>query len=138
MPTTSTRHRNRPGGERGSATVELAILFPALLLVVTALVQYGLWFHARSIALAAAQEGVAAARTYIAPFQDGPGAALGFVNQHGGDTLLNATATLTTLGAGQVEIVVSGHALSVIPGVGGAAVRQSAAGPVERFTQAQP
>lgn len=138
MPTATTPHRSRLRGERGSATVELAILFPALLLLVTALVQYGLWFHARSIALAAAQEGVAAARTYNAPHGDGPGVALAFVNQHGGDTLLNATATLTTPGAGQVEIVVSGHALSVIPGVGGAAVRQSAAGPIERFTQAQP
>jgi hypothetical protein len=37
-----------------------------MLLLVFAIVQTGLWFYARSLALAAAQEGVAAARAYRA------------------------------------------------------------------------
>ena len=119
--------------DRGSASIELVILFPALLLLVTALVQYGLWFHARSVALAAAQDGVAAARTYDATPDDGRIVALAFVNDNGGDTLLDATALARTPSVGQVEVIVSGHSLSLVPGLPGPSVSQSAAGPVERF-----
>lgn len=121
------------GDERGSASVELAILFPALLLLVTGLIQYGLWFYARSVALAAAQEGVAVARSYDAEAGDGRSAALRFVDANGGDTLLGPTAVSQASGAGRVQVTVSGRSLSAIPGMGGIAVSQSAAGPVERF-----
>lgn len=123
--------------DQGSASIELVILFPALLLVVTALVQYGLWFHARSLALAAAQEGVAVARTYGAPPQSGQDTALAFIRDHGADTLTNATATTTTPGPHSVQVVVTGRSLSVLPGAPGIAVSQSAAGPIERFTTAE-
>ena len=103
------------------------------MLLVTALVQYGLWFHARSVALAAAQDGVAAARTYDASLDDGRIVALAFVNDNGGDTLLDATALARSPAVGQVEVIVSGHSLSVVPGLPGPSVSQSAAGPVERF-----
>ena len=46
------------GGDRGSASLEIAILAPALLLLTFVVVQAGLWFYARNLALAAAQEGV--------------------------------------------------------------------------------
>lgn len=127
----------RPRGderERGSASIELVILFPALLLLVTALVQYGLWFHARSLALAAAQEGVAAARTYGAPAGAGVDVALRFVDDHGADSLLDPRAVATPSDAQHVRVVVRGHAPAVIPGLGGFAVEQSASAPVERFT----
>lgn len=119
--------------ERGSASIELVILFPALLLLVTALVQYGLWFHARSVALAAARDGVAAARAYSASPGDGPIVALAFVNDNGGDTLLGASALVSSPGVGRVEVIVSGRSLSVVPGLPGPSVSQSASGPVERF-----
>lgn len=120
--------------DRGSASVELVIVFPALLLLITALVQYGLWFHARSLALAAAQEGVAGARTYGASPDIGPDVALAFIREHGGETLLGAAATTGAAGVGHVSVVVTGQSLSVLPGVPGIQVRQSAAGPLERFT----
>lgn len=127
------RARGRPS-ERGSASVELVILFPAVLLIVTALIQYALWFHARSLALAAAQEGVGIARGYGATPAQGQATALRFVAAHGADTLLGPAASATTAGAGQVRMVVTGRSLSVIPGIDGASVRQSATAPVERFT----
>lgn len=138
MPGSAARSLHR-SDDRGSASIELVILFPALLLLVTALMQYGLWFHARSVALAAAQEGIAAARTYEGDLDDGRTVALEFVAGNGGDTLLDAAATAGALGVGQVQVVVTGRSLSVIPGVAGPAVRQSAAGPLERFvTDDQP
>src|SRR3954462_14682789 len=47
----------RRSGERGAASVELAVTFPVVLLLVMTLIQAALWFYARSIALGAAQEG---------------------------------------------------------------------------------
>ena len=45
----------RPGAERGSSAVELAVLAPALMLICMLILQFGLWFNARQAALAAAQ-----------------------------------------------------------------------------------
>ena len=139
-PAWSIRARRRALGDRcrdtGSATVEIAILFPVLLAVIVAIVQYGLWFHARSLALAAAQEGVTAARSYAADPAIGPDRAREFLQAHGSDTLTDITATATSPGAGQVGVQVTGRSLSLLPGVPGVAVTQSAEGPVERFTVA--
>ena len=56
----------------GVGEPEIAILAPALLLLTFVVVQAGLWFYARSLALAAAQEGVTAGRAYDAPATAGP------------------------------------------------------------------
>ena len=126
--------RRVPAGDRGSVTLELAIVFPVLLLIVTVLIQYALWFHARSLALAAAQQGVAVARAYHSTLPAGRDSALAFVADHGADTLLNPAATVTNPSARQVQVVVAGRSLSVLPGVAGPVVSQSATGPVEHFT----
>jgi Flp pilus assembly protein TadG len=123
-------------GERGSASVEIAILFPVVLLVITAVVQYGLWFHARSLALAAAQEGVTAARVYQADPTAGTQRAAAFTRDHATDTLTDVTVRATTRGQGRVGIEVTGRALTILPGLPGLAVTQRAEGPVERFTTA--
>ena len=130
------RALSRDCRDTGSATVEIAILFPVLLAVIVAIVQYGLWFHARSLALAAAQEGVTAARAYAADPAIGPDRAREFLQAHGSDTLTDITATATSPGTGQVGVQVTGRSLSLLPGVPGPAVTQSAEGPVERFTVA--
>jgi Flp pilus assembly protein TadG len=132
MPT--IRRPRASDRDRGSVTVELAIVFPALLLIVTALIQYALWFHARSLALAAAQQGVAVARAYGSTADAGRDTALAFVTDHGAGTLLSASAATSNPAVGQVQVVVTGRSLSVLPGVAGPAVSQAAAGPVERFT----
>jgi Flp pilus assembly protein TadG len=46
----------------GSSAVELAFLAPAFLGVIMLIIQFGLWFNAREIALAAAQAGARVAR----------------------------------------------------------------------------
>jgi Flp pilus assembly protein TadG len=48
--------------DRGSSAVELAFLAPAFLGVIMLIIQFGLWFNAREIALAAAQAGARVAR----------------------------------------------------------------------------
>jgi len=137
-PVRRARQRNRPGAQRGSVTIEVVVLFPVLLVMVIAIVQYGLWYHARTLALAAAQQGVTAARTYTAEPAAGTQAAREFLDSHAADTLTAVTITTATAGPGQVGVQVSGRAMSIVPGIPGLDVTQSAAGPIERFTAGGP
>jgi hypothetical protein len=53
------------GGERGGATgVTYAILYGSVLVVVLTLIQVGLWFYGRDLALTAARAGVDLGRSY--------------------------------------------------------------------------
>lgn len=128
------RTRTRPRREAGSASLEIAILGPALLLLVFTVVQAGLWFYARSLALAAAQEGVIAARAYRASSDAGVTRARSFLDRSAGDSLQAATVSRAGSTATTVRVEVRGRALSVLPGIAGPPVSQVASGPVERFT----
>ena len=122
-----------PRGDRGSVTLEVSILAPVLLLVVFTIIQVGLWSYARSLALGAAQEGVAAGRAYRAPAESGRARALLFLDATAGDSLVESAVTSTATAA-TLRVEVTGRALSVLPGVPGLPVRQHAEGPIERFT----
>jgi Flp pilus assembly protein TadG len=130
--------RTRRGGVddvRGSATLEIVVLFPAVLLATFGLVQGALYYHARDIALAAATDGLTAARTRGGTAEEGRRAALTFLRRAGGDRVLPASAVTSERTATTARLTVSGHALSLVPGVPGWAVEQTASGPVERFTR---
>jgi Flp pilus assembly protein TadG len=114
--------------------VELAVLAPVLLLVVFTIVQVALWSYARSLALGAAQEGVAAGRSFQASAQAGRARAEDFLARTAGDSLVATTVTARAT-AGMVRVEVTGRALSVLPGLPGLPVRQHAEGPVEQYTQ---
>jgi Flp pilus assembly protein TadG len=122
--------------DRGSATLELVIIFPVLLLIIFTLVQASLYFYARSLALAAAQEGVRAARAENAHLPDGVTRARAFLTSTAGDSLLTPAVSSTGSSATRVRIRVTGRSLSVLPGVPGLSVSQEATGPKERFTTA--
>lgn len=126
--------RLRGARERGSVTLEVAILGPALLLVVFTAVQVGLWAYARSLALAAAQEGARAGAAHGASRSDGVARARAFVADTAGDSLSDVRVGSEGSGATSVRIEVRGRSLSVLPGLPGIAVSQSAQLPRERFT----
>lgn len=118
-------------------SLELAILFPAVLLAVFAVVEFGLWYHARSLALVAAQEGVTAARTYQADPGAGTTRAWAFLDEHATDgTLTDITVSTAGSAPQQVRLQVHGRSLSVLPGAPGIPVSQAAEGPIEEFTTA--
>ena len=121
------------GSARGSVTLEIAILGPVLLLVVFTIIQVRLWSYARSLALAAAQEGVAAGRAYGAPNNAGGASAERFLAERAGDSLLNPEVRSSRRG-GDLVVRVTGRSLSVLPGVPGLGVAQSAQAPFEEFT----
>ena len=67
-PRSRRRSRLKPAAsplrrvDRGSSVVELAVLAPGFLMIIMLIVQFGLWFNARQVALAAAQAGAQVAR----------------------------------------------------------------------------
>ena len=134
-PTGPPRSTTAAVSERGSAAVQTAMLFPVVLLVVFGIIQGALWFHARHIALGAAQEGARAASA-----QDGTGAdqrAREFVRDLTGGTLIRNLDVSLSSTADTVTVTVSGRAPNLIPGSGGLIVEQSATAPSEQYTEAE-
>ncbi len=114
-------------------SLEIAILGPAILLLTFTIVQAGLWFYARSLALAAAQEGVNAGRAYGAPPHAGAARARAFITEQAGDSLTAASVTSAGSTVTTVRIQVTGRSLSVLPGIPGLAINQAAQASRERF-----
>lgn len=131
MLTTPTRSRR--SCERGSATLEISVLFPALLLLVFVVFQAGLWFFARTVALAAAEEGARVAAAESSSSGDGRAAAESFVSRTSGNLVTNIRVTASR-GANQATVTVSARSLSIVPGMAGFVIEQSATIPVERIT----
>lgn len=120
-----------PGSERGSITVEMVVLMPVLLATLFGGIQAGVVFHARHIAIAAAQEGARTAAAYQASLPDGIGTATTAAADWAGQTLtgVRVTGQRTTT---RVTITVQGSAVSLLPGVSWP-IEQKATLPVERL-----
>ncbi len=119
--------------ERGSASVELVVLMPLLLLILFSGVQGAVYYHARTLAMAAAQEGARAAARENATLAAGTSAAKVFVTEVAGDSLTAVTITGSRTPT-TATITVRGSSLSLVPGWT-PTVEQSASLPVERITR---
>jgi Flp pilus assembly protein TadG len=131
LATSSSHSRLRE--ERGSVSIELVILLPALFAVMFLGMQAALLYHARTTAIAAAQEGARAAGVEHGRGSDGTAAANAFINEAGGDDVLTNTSTTVSRTATTATVTVTGFSLSVIPGWH-VRITQSATVPVERLT----
>ena len=131
--TSSSRLSTRARDERGSVSIQLVILLPALFAVMFLGMQAALFYHARTVAIAAAQEGAKAAGGENGKEADGVQAAEAFIADAGGDDVLTGATTTASRTGTTVTVVVQGHSLSVIPGWS-PVVRQVASVPVERLT----
>jgi Flp pilus assembly protein TadG len=121
--------RQRLRDERGMSTVQVAILFPAVLIWLMLIVQYGLWWHAKQVANAAASEGVEAAQVDGASESDGESAAAEYLAEAG--NLDDITVTVDR----QAEVViveVRGEAPQLVPGITWSVEARSTE-PIERF-----
>ena len=125
--------RARAGDDRGDAAIQMAIVFPFVILLTIAVVQASMWYYARNIALTAAREGVTAGRLYQASPADGTARAREILQRLAGDNLRGAqvsTSSTTT----QVRITVTGSVPSMLPGIGGLHIAHAASSPRERWT----
>lgn len=133
-PNLRSRLQQLLSDDRGEASVQIAIVFPFVIAATLLVVQVCLWYFAREVALTAAREGAASARSYRSTPADGAARARSVLDRTTGD-MLQAT-TISTAGSTpqRVRVQVSGTALSVLPGVPGLRITQSASGAAERWT----
>ena len=119
------------GGERGSVTVEMVVLAPALPAPVCGGTRGGGVSPPRHIAIAAAQEGARTAAAYQASLPDGISTATSAAADWAGQSLtgIQVTGARTTT---RVSVTVRGSAVSLVPGVTWP-IEQTAALPVERL-----
>ena len=115
--------------ERGMTTIQVAILFPVVLFWIMLIVQYGLWWHAKQVANAAAAEAVDAAQVSSGSARDGEDAAASYLAQSG--NLDNVTITVSREPT-VVTVEVRGAAPQLVPGFEWSVTARSTA-PVERF-----
>lgn len=127
------RLRRAHRDDRGSASLELVVVFPILMLVFFAAIQAALFFYGRTVALAAAQEGARAAATETGSAGAGQAAAADFADRTAG-TFLQGRTINSRRGAQTATVAVTGRSLSVLPGFSGFTISQAANLPVERIT----
>ena len=120
--------------DRGSLSLELAILFPLVLTLTFGAIQAGLWFQARSLCQAAAEAGVRAGKVLNAPAGAGARAARAYLSDVAGGLVL-APAVSEARTSATVNVTCSGQTQNVIPLPGfDIAVAQSSTAGIERFT----
>ena len=133
------RWRVKLSDDRGVSAIELAILAPILLIVVTLIIQWALWFEAREVALDAAQAGAQYAR------EQQPGWAANAVShaksfyQDVGTSIIKGFQVTVNPPAGnpnQVFVTVSGTIPTLIPGFSPMSVHETSGGDVECFRSA--
>jgi len=103
-----------PRGRSGQALVEVALVFPLLLVLSLGLLQVALYAHARDVVLTAAQEGARLAA------EDGRGVEDGYVRvddiaRAGLGTLVNPLETHGRMGAESVEFTIDTSLRPIIP-----------------------
>jgi Flp pilus assembly protein TadG len=118
--------------DRGSYSLELAVLAPVILLLLFVGVQVMLYAHATNVAQAAARHGVEAGRSYDAQARDGVQAAEEFLTRMGADVVTSPGVSADGTTGERVQIAVTGRVPALIPGVSWP-VRAVAQGPVERL-----
>jgi len=123
--------RRLPARDAGAVVAELAVVFPALLLILLGVFQFAAWYLAGEVALGAAQEGARAARLRTGTEADGRASAWRFIEQTNGGHLL-APQVRVERGPDDVRVEVTGRAASLLPGLS-LPVRHTSAGEVERF-----
>ena len=123
------RPRRHQRGDAGTATISIAIIFPAIAVLILALAQAVLVATARDVALSAAEEGLRIARAHGGTLQGGRSAAIAFARH---EPMLLSPGVVAT-GTASVTVTVHGHAPSLLPGVH-LAVSGTARGVREDFT----
>lgn len=116
VTTTPTSRRSGTDGEQGSSSAELVIVTPVLMLLILLAVQFGLYFHANHIALAAAEEGARAARARDGSAAAGQARADRLLAQLGNGLILSPQVSVTR-GPDNARAEVRGKVETIVPGL---------------------
>ena len=104
----------RAHDEHGSSSLQTVLVMPVLLLLITAIVQFAIWYHAAHVALAAAQDGARAARVEAGTDADGEARANQILDQLG-HGVLSAADVSVSRDAQTVRVEVHGYAPQLVP-----------------------
>ena len=119
----------------GALVLTYVIIVPVFMLVIMVIIQGALWYLAREAALAAARQGVDAARRPGAGPGAGTQAALAFARNDASGYLLGPSAAAAA-GAGSatptIQVTVTGHVPTFVPGLV-ISISQAVQAPVEKF-----
>ncbi len=119
----------------GALVLTYVIIVPVFMLVIMVIIQGALWYLAREAALAAARQGVDAARLPGAAAGAGTQAALAFARNDASGYLLGPSAA-SSASAGNatttIQITVTGHVPTFVPGLV-IDISQAVQAPVEKF-----
>lgn len=127
-----TRRGTGPRGDRGSVATEIAMVFPVVLLLILAAVQFGVWWYASHAAHAVADTALATARADGATAEQAEQAAAALLDQLGGDRLLTDATVRVDRGQQQATVRVEATAIQVVPGLSLPVVVELT-GPTDRF-----
>lgn len=109
----------------------MAILTPVLLLLILAVIQTALWFHARQVALAAAQEGARVLRSEAGTEALAKQKAEAMAQQIGGNVIENILVAADRE-AGMATVTVIGEAVEIVDFIT-LTVSATSRGPIESF-----
>ncbi|WP_194911426.1 TadE family protein [Catenulispora rubra] len=104
----------RPGGDAGSATVQMVFAMPVIGLIIFSTFAFVLYFHAEQIAHLAASRGLEAARVQGGTEAVGQNAAERYLAEFDKSTLHEGRVTVQR-GAREVRVEVSGYAEQIVP-----------------------
>jgi Flp pilus assembly protein TadG len=128
------RHRRRHD-DRGTVVVEAVLIVPALMLVLLVVVQCALWAHAGQVVRLAASEGDQVARSLDSSPSQGVARAESVV-QTSGAGVSSSTVVGSVVAGDQVQITVTGRAVSIVPGLS-LPVSAVVVGPVQEFRSSE-
>lgn len=129
---TATRPRRRSPHDRGSATVEVAVALPVVMVLLVMVVQAGVYFHTRAVVTTAAHKGVDTARTEEGSLGQARSVTEAFLDRNAGG--LESRRVDVTRTADRAEVTVAGEVTSLVFGLDIFQVRVTAGAPVERVT----
>ena len=118
--------------ERGSSSIQMVILMPVMFAVMFLGLQAALIYHARTLAIASAQEGARTAGAENGTAAAGINTARDYLTATAGDALTSTVVTGSRT-ATTATVTVRGVALSVLPGWR-PRISQSSSVTVERIT----
>lgn len=124
--------------ERGTASLELALVVPTLMLLVLGVLQFGLWFHAQSVVQSAALEGARVAAAEDGTGDAGRARAVGLVGEGLGDAAEQTGASASVdPEAATVRVTARLRTLLPLPGLNSFPLSSQASIFRERFRPAE-
>ena len=124
--------------ERGTASLELALVGPVLMLLVLGVLQFGLWYHAQQVVGAAALEAARAAAAEDGSAAAGHARAMELL-AHGLGSAAEGREAAVSMGqdVATVRVTARLRALLPLPGVADIPLRAEASAFRERFRPAE-